>query len=36
MEIGDVFKDKDGEEGIGVMDLINGLVEILWLEAEEL
>ena len=36
MEIGDVFKDKDEEKGVGIMDFINGLVEILWLEAEEL
>ena len=25
----DIFKDEDEEEGMGVMDLINGLVEIL-------
>ena len=36
MEIGDVFEDKDEEEGVGVMDFINGLVEILQLEIEEL
>ena len=36
MEIDDVFEDEDEEEGAGVMDLINGLVEILRLEAEEL
>ena len=36
MEIGDVFKDKDKEEGTGVMDLINRLVEILRLETGEL
>ena len=36
MEIGDVFKDKDEEQGTGIMDLINGLIEILQLEAEEL
>ena len=36
MEIKDVFKDKDEEEGAGVIDLINGLVEILRLETKEL
>ena len=36
LEIEDVFKDENGEEGVGVMDLISGLVEILRLEAEEL
>ena len=36
LEIEDVFKDEDEEEGTGVMDLINGLVEILRLETEEL
>ncbi len=36
MEINNVFKDKDGEKGIGVMDFINGLIEILRLETEEL
>ena len=36
MEIKDVFKDEDEEEGVGITDLINGLVEILWLETEEL
>ena len=35
LEIGDVFEDEDKEEGVGVMDLINGLVEMLRLEAEE-
>jgi len=28
----DIFKDKDGERGDGVMDLINGLVDLLLLE----
>jgi len=28
----DVFKDKDKERGDGVMDLINGLVDLLSLE----
>ena len=36
MRIGDVFEGKDEEKGVGVMDLINGLVEMLWLEIEEL
>ena len=36
MEIEDVFEDEDEEEGMGVTDLINGLVKILWLEAKEL
>ena len=36
LRIEDVFKDEDEEEGVGVIDLINGLVEILRLEAEEL
>ena len=36
MEIEDVFKDEDGEEGTGVTDLISGLVKILRLETEEL
>ncbi len=36
MEIRDVFKGEDEEEGVGVMDFINGLVEILRLEIEEL
>ena len=36
MEIGDVFKDKDEKKGVGVIDFINGLVEVLWLETEEL
>ena len=36
LEIKDVFKDEDGEEGISITDLINGLVKILRLEAKEL
>ena len=36
MRIENVFKVKDEEEGIGVMDFINGLIEILRLEAKEL
>jgi len=36
LRIEDIFKDEDKEEGVGVMDLINGLVEILWLETKEL
>ena len=36
LKIRDVFKDEDEEEGVGVIDLINGLVEILRLETEEL
>ena len=36
LEIKDVFKDKDKEEGVGVMDLINGLIQILRLETKEL
>ena len=36
LRIRDVFKGKDKEEGTGVIDFINGLVEILWLETKEL
>ena len=36
LEIEDVFKGEDEEEGMGVMDFINGLVEILRLETKEL
>ncbi len=36
LKINNVFKDEDEEKGVGVMDLINRLVEILWLEALEL
>ena len=36
MRIKDVFKDENKGEGMGVIDLINRLVEILRLEAEEL
>ena len=36
LEIEDVFKDEDEKEGVGVTDLINGLIEILQLEAEGL
>ena len=36
LEMENVFKDEDKEEGVGVIDLINGLVEILRLETEEL
>ena len=36
MRIKDIFEVEDGEEGASVTDLINRLVEILWLEAEEL
>ena len=36
MRIENVFKDKDNEEGTGVTDLINRLVEVLRLETEEL
>ena len=36
MEIKDVFKDENKEEGTGITDLINGLVEILRLETKEL
>jgi len=32
LEMQDVFEDKDGRRGDGVMDLINGLVELLSLE----
>jgi len=32
LEMQDVFEDKDGERGDGVMDLINGLVDLLSLE----
>jgi len=32
LEIQDVFKDKDGERGDGVMDFISGLVDLLLLE----
>jgi len=36
LEIRDVFKAEDEEKGAGVIDLINGLVEILRLETKEL
>ena len=36
MRIKGVFEDEDKKEGTGVTDLINGLVEILWLETKEL
>ena len=36
LRIKDIFKNKNKEEGISVIDLINGLVEILRLEAKEL
>jgi len=36
LRIKDIFKDEDEKEGIGIIDLINGLVKILWLEAEGL
>ena len=36
LDIRDVFKDEDEEERVGIMDFINGLVEILRLEIEEL
>ena len=36
LRIKDVFKDKNKKEGINITDLINRLVEILRLEAEEL
>ena len=36
MRIKDVFEDEDEGEGVGVIDFINGLVEILRLETEEL
>ena len=36
MRIKDVFGVEDEEEGVGVMDFISGLVEILRLEAEGL
>jgi len=29
-----IFEDKDGERGDGVMDLINGLVDLLLLETK--
>ena len=29
MEIKELFKDKDREEGVGVIDLINRIVQIL-------
>ena len=32
LEIEDIFKDEDGGERVGIIDLISGLVEILWLE----
>ena len=34
LEMQDVFKDKDGERGGSVMDLINGLVDMLSLETQ--
>ena len=36
MRIEDVFKVKNKEERVGVIDFINRLVEILWLEVEGL
>ena len=36
LRIKDIFKDKDKEEGMGVIDFINRLIKILWLEAKEL
>ena len=36
LRIEDIFKDKAKEKGIGVTNLINGLVKILRLEVEEL
>ena len=36
LRIEDVFKDKNKKERVGVINFINGLVEILWLETEEL
>ena len=36
LEIKNVFKDKDKKKGMGIIDLINGLVEILRLETKEL
>ena len=36
MRIEDVFKVKNREEGAGVTDFINGLVEVLRLEPKEL
>ena len=32
LEMQDVFEDKDGRRGDGVMDLISGLVDLLLLE----
>ena len=34
LEMQDVFKDKNGEGGDGVIDLINGLVDLLSLETK--
>jgi len=34
LKINNVFKDKNKKEGAGVIDLINRLVEILWLETK--
>ena len=36
LRIEDVFKDKGKEGGVGVIDLINGLVKILRLEIKKL
>ena len=36
MRIKNIFKDENKEKGVSVIDFINGLVEILWLEAKEL
>ena len=36
LRIEDVFEDEDEEKRAGIIDLINGLVEILRLEAKEL
>ena len=32
LEIEDIFEDKDGEEGVSVTDLINGLVDLILVE----
>jgi predicted house-cleaning noncanonical NTP pyrophosphatase (MazG superfamily) len=29
LEIKELFKDKDEEEGVGIMDLINRIVQVL-------
>ena len=36
LKIKEVFKGENEEEGVGIIDFINGLVEMQWLKTEEL